>query len=271
MYQVIKLEQTEIYTTGDSTTHVRAYLICDTVSDLPGINDISGYTLEMGSRALVIQDAAKYCMQSDGTWTLQVTADVQSIITQLSDIDDRLQDTTADASWAKSQVENFVKPALISVINRGPKNALDLSAAQTATDNGVTFTVNADSSITITGSAVPPNNGWFIVQVSIPDGVYIFSGIPEDGGTSSYRQEIRTSPRGSVVGVNADAAGNSITISGGATLYYHIRAASGYDFGAGVTVRPMLSIPAEYKITQDYVPYSPTNRQLLELIRSYHP
>lgn len=272
MYQVLSVEQTEIYTTGDSTTHVRAVLLCDTTADLPGINDITGYTLEIGSRALVIQDAAKYCMQSDGTWTLQQSADLQSIITQLSDIDDRLNDTTADAAWAKSQVENYIYPALKSVINRGPKNVLDMSTAQTATDNGVTFTVNSDSSITITGSAIPPNNGWFIVPFTVPDGKYIFSGMQESGGTANYRQEIRTSPRGSVIGTNTNPDGDEITISsGGATIYYHIRAASGYDFGTGATVKPMLSIPAEYAVTPDYVPYAPTTRQLLDLIHSYHP
>lgn len=272
-YVLKDYEQVETYTAGDSTVHIRsAPLLCDTVSDLPTPTGISGYTLEAGSVAWIISDAVRYMMDTSGTWQLQRTSDLSSIISQLSQIEDDLQDTTADATWAKTQIDDFIYPALISLIDRGAKNALDLSTAQTVTDNGVTFTVNTDSSITITGSATPPNNGWFVLGVTIPDGVYIFSGMPESGGTSSYRQEIRATPRGSVIGVNDAAAGNQITISaGGATVYYHIRAASGYDFGAGVTVKPMLSQPNQYKISDAYVPYSPTNRELLDLIRSYHP
>ena len=269
MYQVLNVEQTEIYTTGDSTTHVRAYLVCDTTADLPGINDITGYTLEMGSRALVIQDAAKYCMQSDGTWTLQVTADVQSIITQLSDIDDRLQDTTADATWTKSQVKDYIKPALISVINRGPKNALDLSAAQTTTDAGVTFTVNSDFSITCTGQATA--TAWLHVPVTVPAGIYYVTGMPEDGGTGTYRIDFRPTPTGTPTFVLDTENPKTWTVSTPYTGYFNIRVGSGYDFGAGATLFPMMSIPDEYKMTPDYVPYAPTNRQLLELIRSYHP
>lgn len=272
MITILSYVQTEIYTINDGTTHIRARLAVDSSSELPGPSDLSGYTLEQGSSARAIDDASEWMMQGDGTWSLQRSADLSSIISQLSQIEDDLQDAAADATWAKTQVDDFIRPALISLIDRGAKNALDLSAAQTVTDNGVTFTVNTDSSITITGSATPPNNGWFVLGVTIPDGVYIFSGMPESGGTSSYRQEIRATPRGSVIGVNDAAAGNQITISaGGATVYYHIRAASGYDFGAGVTVKPMLSQPNQYKISDAYVPYSPTNRELLDLIRSYHP
>ena len=125
MYQVLNVEQTEIYTTGDSTTHVRAYLVCDTTADLPGINDISGYTLEMGSRALVIQDAAKYCMQSDGTWTLQQSADLQSIITQLSDIDNQLQDTVKKDEVDASPTQGSDDP----VSSGGVYNALQEKCA----------------------------------------------------------------------------------------------------------------------------------------------
>lgn len=269
---IIDKIQTQPFTDSDTAAYIRAVILCDTVADLPGVTDFTDYILTQGSTAHVISTAEDYQMQSDGTWSLQQGTDLQSIITALSDIDDRLNDTTADATWAKEQIDNYIRPALVSLINRGAKNALDLSAAATATDNGVTFTVNQDSTITVTGQAVPPNNAWFVVGVTIPDGVYVFSGIPVNGGTSSFRQEIRATPRGSVIGVNDTDTGNTITISaGGATVYYHIRVASGYDLGAGITFRPMLSQPDQHTITDTYVPYAPTNRELLNLIRSYHP
>ena len=244
-----------------------ASFICDTEAELPALNYFPDYTLEIGCTAHVIENATDYEMKSDGTWCKAIQTDLNSIINTISTIEDELNDTTADATWCKTQIEDFIYPALSSLINRGAKNALNIESATTTTDNGVTFTVNADLTITITGSAIAPNNGWFIVPVVVPDGQYIFSGMPEDGGTSSYRQELRTSPRGSVIGTNTETTGNTITISsGGATIYYHIRAASGYDFGAGVTVYPMLSIPAEHAIDDTYKPYAPTNRELYKMI-----
>lgn len=265
-------EQADAYTSGDSTIHIRGHVLCDTAADLPATTFFSGLTLDAGSTARDISTAARYMLNSSGQWILQRSADIAALVADISQIEDQLQDTTADAAWAKDQIDDYIMPALSSLIDRGAKNALDLSSAQTTTDNGVTFTLNSDYSITITGAAIAPNNGWFVVPVTVPDGVYMFSGMPADGGTTSYRQEIRAAPRGSVIGINDSQSGNQITISsGGATIYYHIRAASGYNFGTGVTVNPMLSQPKQYVISDAYVPFSPTNRQLYELIKSYHP
>ena len=54
-----------------STIYTVAVIDCDTVSDLPGINDFSGLTLMIGSRAHDIDQNAWYEMQSSGTWVLQ--------------------------------------------------------------------------------------------------------------------------------------------------------------------------------------------------------
>lgn len=265
--------RTDVYDADSMVeTAVRAELVCDTIADLPLPTYVTGYRLIIGSKAYIVADGTEYMLNSSGQWILQRSADIAALVADISQIEDQLQDTTADAAWAKDQIDDYIMPALISLIDRGAKNALDLSAAQTTTDNGVTFTMNNDYSITITGAAIAPNNGWFVVPVTVPDGVYIFSGMPADGGTASYRQEIRATPRGTVIGINDSQSGNQITISsGGATIYYHIRAASGYNFGTGVIVKPMLSQQKQYVISDAYVPFSPTNRQLYELIKSYHP
>lgn len=269
MITILSYIQTEVYTINDGTTHIRARLAVDSSSELPGPSDLSGYTLEQGSSARAIDDASEWMMQGDGTWSLQRSADLSSIISQLSQIEDDLQDTTADALWAKSQVDDFIRPALISLIDRGAKNALDLSAAQTVTDAGVTFTVNADSSITCTGIASA--TAWIHVPVTIPAGRYTLSGMPEDGGTSSYRVDFRPTPTGTPVIVLDTELPKTWTLAAAWSGYFNIRVGSGYDFGSGATVRAMLSQPDQYVISDTYVPYSPTNRELLDLIRSYHP
>lgn len=69
----VKMIDTEwsFYDSGLQKTLVRGILLCDTASDLPGIDDISGYRLTIGSKAKVIDTAAKYMMQSSGTWSIQ--------------------------------------------------------------------------------------------------------------------------------------------------------------------------------------------------------
>ena len=279
MYQVLNVEQTEIYTTGDSTTHVRAYLVCDTTADLPGINDISGYTLEMGSRALVIQDAAKYCMQSDGTWTLQQTADLQSIITQLSDIDDRLNDTTADATWAKSQIELFIKPAVISLIDTGAKNIVE-NNLMSKTRYGVTATTNADGTITITGASTSAND--FILVYDLYDeaqSASFNSSIPAPEGEFVCPPTENLSVRLQVLNYNSSsdyavkASSDSLVAFSFSKQYmvFRIWIKSTADFSTPVVIKPMVCLKDYWNISENFAPYAPTNRQLLDLIRSYHP
>lgn len=54
-----------------STVYVVVNIDCDTSADLPSINDFSGLTLLMGSRAHDIDQNAWYEMQDGGTWVLQ--------------------------------------------------------------------------------------------------------------------------------------------------------------------------------------------------------
>lgn len=262
-------QQVDVYTDSDTTVYYRFELYGDDVSDLPAPTDIPGCTIVQGSTMHIISTVEDYQMQGDGTWVLQQGTDLSSIISQISQIEDDLQDATADASWAKDQVNDYIRPALISLINRGAKNALDLSAAQTVTDAGVTFTVNADSSITCTGAASA--TAWIHVPVTIPPGTYYVTGMPEDGSASTYRIDFRLTPTGTTVFVADTEAPKTWTLAAAWSGYFNIRVGSGYDFGTGATVRPMLSQPDQYNISDAYVAYAPTNRELLDLIRSYHP
>lgn len=75
--------QTKINDPTDTTTHIRAHLECDTLSDLPSAaTDISGYTLDIGSDAHIIQDNTVYMMLSDGTWIIQDEASRMDVYTK---------------------------------------------------------------------------------------------------------------------------------------------------------------------------------------------
>lgn len=59
------------YNSGISKTEVRCLLEVDTVSDLPGMDDISGYRLTIGCVANIIDTAAVYKINSAGNWYVQ--------------------------------------------------------------------------------------------------------------------------------------------------------------------------------------------------------
>lgn len=59
------------YDSGTNKTEVRCLLEVDTVADLPGRDDISGYRLTIGCVANIIDTAAVYKINSAGNWYIQ--------------------------------------------------------------------------------------------------------------------------------------------------------------------------------------------------------
>lgn len=79
----------DVWTDGDTYTHIIAGnlkypgISCDTVSDLPAqAGGISGYYLEQGSTAHVINSNTIYTMQSNGTWVQQDEASRMNVYTK---------------------------------------------------------------------------------------------------------------------------------------------------------------------------------------------
>lgn len=247
------------------TGYVIASFVCDTEAELPANNYITGYTLEMGCKAFVIENATQYIMQSDGTWCSANKTDLQYIIDTLSDIEPRLETAEQNGETALNYISDL-RLVIAQLINDGAKNVLDLTPAATTTDNGITFTVNSDFSITLTGIASA--TAWIHVPVTIPAGDYIFKGLTEDGSTSTYRLDLRNTPTSGVMGVCDSEDGNPLSLASDFTGYFNVRVASGYDCGAGVTVYPMIALEKYLEITQEYRPYAPTNKQLFDMIRT---
>lgn len=53
---------------NNTASIILCVLLCDTYADLPTPNGISGYELEQGCEAIVIDENAKYRMSSGGSW-----------------------------------------------------------------------------------------------------------------------------------------------------------------------------------------------------------
>ena len=268
-------QQVDVYSDSDTTVYYRFELYGDDVSDLPAPTDISGCTIVQGSTMHIISTDEDYQMQSDGTWTLQRSADLSTIITEISQMQSDITDLDTDLTTVQQKLQK-IEPALIQLINDGAKNKLNLTPASiTQTSNGVTMVYDpAAGSVTLSGQHISSDpasifnlyTGNAADQYEIPAGDYFISGVPAGGSTSTYRAILRGITAAVDIG-----DGKSFTLTAPHYVAYAILISGNVDFGSGVIWYPMVSYQSYHDMTPDFQIYSPTNRELLDLIRSYHP
>lgn len=164
----------------------------------------------------------------------------------------RLTDIVSDFEADQQRQETEIG----AVAAMGAKNNLLITNSNgTLVVNGITFTKNADQTITATGTATanadyPLNSA----QTLIIGQQYILSGCPSGGGADNFflRQ---------LSGAIDYGDGATFTAESSSANFF-IRIRNGYTIQGSLTFKPMLR-PA--KITDDtFVPYAPTNRELYE-------
>ena len=148
------------------------------------------------------------------------------------------------------------------------KNLLK-NTAVSKTQNGVTFTVNADGTVSVSGTATAGVT-LPIGQVGVEKGrTYAVSGCPEGGATLTYRLDARYYKRGTIttIGSALDIGdGTIVTLPDDADdnrLLIYIRIGDGTD-GGGRIFTPMLRYA---EITDDsYEPYKPSVEERLAVL-----
>lgn len=245
--------------------YVIATFICDTVAELPAQNYIADLLLEMGSTAHVIENATDYEMQSDGTWCVARTSDLQSIITSISNLESEMTGVHSDIDILVNQIGEL-RAAAVRLINGGNKNILPF----TMPSSGVlTLTDNGDGSFTLSGTASSTISLLLGRVYGHAAEELILSGCPSGGsGTGGYSLMI-ADEGGSLVGYDE---GDGYSFERPAAedyfrVYCRVRAGTYTD----VLFKPMVTYQEYYDITPAFVPYSPTNAELYALIKSYHP
>lgn len=118
----------------------------------------------------------------------------------MSLVNGKLLDATG-LTYFWSKLKTFITGKADAVANSGSKNLLEIDAlgnnvaasSNVFTSNGITFTLNKDSTVTASGTATANAIAYFIVRdetVKIDqfcDGNYILSGCPSGGSTTKYR------------------------------------------------------------------------------------
>lgn len=156
------------------------------------------------------------------------------------------------------------KDAIAELIDNGAKNLIQ-NVATSRSENGVTFTVNADGTVELSGTASATI--WFPIMTnfSISAGTYtINNGLTDDTArviistTNSLSTRIFDSNESGYITKTVDA------ISG---VNAYLRVASG-KVTDGTVVKPMLCTKAAWDISQKYVPYRPSYDELVARIEA---
>lgn len=256
--------------TGDA--YILASVECDAESDLPSVSYFSGWILDKGSRAHVIDGNTIWMLNSSGTWIIQDEAGRLDVYT-------KAQTDDAIAAAILPEHEEIVNLGAIqkSILKRIGQNLANWSAnTQTITD--VTFTVNQDArTVSTSGTAAARRQKALNLTFLSNPGFdrYILKGTPpggEVGGSVKYCMYIWDLTANARVSQNDTGDGVEFEWTPDLTHSYNItidiRSGTNAD---GLTFRPMI-----YRVDDNFrqpyfVPYIPSNSDLLAMIRSYHP
>ena len=167
-----------------------------------------------------------------------------------------------------------------SIIGAKNLNAMPYTHGTSREHNGVTFTVNADGSISTSGTATGGNaqfqcHARFNTDKNIlivPNGKYILSGCPSGGSESKYViQALSTIGSTANVYGNDTGSGVGITLNGDdysndtVTLGIYILIMNGQNAN-GLVFKPMLRVEADDDTT--FTPYAMTNKQITDILNS---
>ena len=201
---------------------------------------------------VVSATSAKYVSYSNTDSGLEAT-NVQEAIDELKEsigsgsgetvnIVDNLESTSADSALSANQgrVLNEKVDEVNTYLQRdGSKNLLQITLDSGFSELGVTFTVNEDKSLTLSGTRTGFTRDLTIGKANLKAGIeYILSGCPEGGSGSTYRLMVHNDANPSA-GVSDIGEGVVFTVpSDGEYIISTVLAVSyAYD---GITYYPMI-------------------------------
>lgn len=144
---------------------------------------------------------------------------------------------------------------MAELVDRDGKNLL-ANDAGTKTVGTITFTMNDDRSIAVSGTSRTSNSDYYIcTDMPLKAGTYVLSGCPSGGNNSStYKIQIN--------GVGYDIGDSyEFTLSSDTTITVYIRIWSGYTPN-NLVFKPMICTKSDWIISKAYVPNALSNLEL---------
>ena len=232
-----------------------AQIEADQQTDLPGISDFAGYTLQKGSEAHVIEGNKKYMLNSSGSWIIQDDSPFSDVYTK-TEIDTML-------SNLQYEIDSFyaVRYAVEDIINYSITKNFFETAATTQTITDITFTNNGDGTWSTSGTAAARRQLalHFTMPPNMPAVTYRLTGCPAggmSGGAVLYCLYIWDGTTSSRVSLNDTGEGNDFSWSPDPTHDYWIT----IDIRSGtnsndLTFKPMITFKTYDDVTDAFRPH----------------
>lgn len=165
-------------------------------------------------------------------------------------------------------------PAAIKAVDEGAKNLLFFDDMTTGNRNGLDFVINSDGSISVSGTQTSLSSASYVVlrvdgtnvdPSSWCDGNHVLSGCPSGGSESKYYIRIA---KGTTYIKDDYGSGVLLSQTSVTGLFMIVMIAANYTISGSLTFKPMICTAQDWAVSQKFVPYAPTNRELYEMIRA---
>lgn len=174
--------------------------------------------------------------------------------------------TSGSTAWDISTGDLYGLADNAWVKQDGSKNLVP-NTASSGTVSGVDFTVYKDGTVKANGTANAAT--WFKIadSLTLPAGKYVISGGEVVSGNVNVR--VVLSPEQLAASIIADSNGASytFTLNSETTANVYVRMSTGRTAN-NVLVKPMICYKSLWDASHEYVPYTPTNRELYDMIRA---
>lgn len=163
----------------------------------------------------------------------------------------------------------IITPALIEQVDSGSKNKLkNLATSQTVGE--VVYTVNSDGTVSAYTTATTTASRT-LTLTSTNDNCYVNAGDLITGNpntTLDVAMQYGIGASGNIANYEPDEEYHTIEVSG--IIRYcliSIRTGVSIPQSSPLVFRPMICTAADYAVSQKFVPYAPTNKELYEMIQ----
>ena len=245
---------------------IRAQLIADTAADFPA--NTAALTYLLGSYGKAVDTGKEYYIDSGGNWIEQPSNNAFDNVYTKAETDSIINSVQSEIDVHETILGNL--------IDTGAKNVFRVDGFSGGNFNGLSYSVDSDGVITISGNKTNPalisytnlrwNNAPLYID-SLCDGNHILSGCPAGGSSTTFRLY---AAKGSYARYDT---GNGVLLTPTAetNIQVVIAIAAGYDLTSPITFKPMICTKSDFEISQTFEPYCPTLAELYTMVRGYHP
>ena len=247
----------------------------DALGSTPTANDIATWNTSTGLKDSGVSIETNTTFSSTSDTKIPTSKSITQNVASNAVLTGYSVDTSRSNITASSTIRDAVeqleyreeqnKTNILSVADSGgQKNLLDLTKA-TSVDvpSGVTYSTNADGTITIISTLSSPNT---LIWYGLPaiTGTLINSGCPSGGGTSNYQTYIKQGEQ--IVASIDNGSGSSAFTLGSSSFEYRIRLGG---ISQTITIKPMICTKSFWDISQKYEPYAMSNAEITAWIKAH--